>query len=300
MGDTREVWGDFWASNASGSGDSGGCLPERWAAIEEAQCAAWHGFIADLAHDAKLLDLATGDGRVLGWMHAARPDLSLIGVDLAPNLPRPPAGTGTRGGIAMEDLPFDDSSFDAVVSQFGFEYGKTTKVAAEIARVLVPGGSVGLLVHRGDGPILEHNKQRRNELLWALREKGVARKVRNGLKQGAGAIAKAMRLAAKTAEQGAAKFGQTSPAWEIPEAIRRSCLMGERAGVGSIIETVGVIEVKAKNELGRIQSLTNACATADKRDAIHAAFAAHGLAHRQTREICEPSGRALADFIVFG
>lgn len=300
MNEEAKAWGDFWASNTNGHRNSGGCLPDRWAAIERAQAAAWSGFVAELPQGAKVLDLATGDGRVLRWMRAARPDLSLTGIDLAPTLPPAPAGTETRGGVAMEALPFGDASLDAVVSQFGFEYGNTAAVAAEIARVLAPDGRVALMVHRGDGPILEHNKIRRSELLWALREKGVARKVRTTLKQGSGAIVKAMRIAAKIAEQGAAKFGQSSPAWEIPEAIRRSCLMGERAGAGSIVETIGVIEAKAKNELGRIQSLTNACATADKREAIHAAFAAHGLSHKETRAISEPSGRALADFITFG
>lgn len=297
MGDTHGVWDEFWADNAGAGG--GGCLPAGWVEIEQAQASAWRGFVPTLPQGAKVLDLATGDGRVLHWMHGARPDLALSGIDLAPKLPPAPAGTTVQGGVSMEQLPFPDAGFDAVVSQFGFEYGDSSKVAAESARVLAPEGRVALMVHRGDGPILEHNKKRRSELLWALREKAVARKVRSNLKQGPGGIGKAMRLAAKTAEQGAAKFGTTSPGFEIPEAIRRSCLLGERAGVGSIIDTVNLIESKAKNELGRIQSLTNACATADNREVIHEAFVAHGLSHEATRPVREPSGRALADFITF-
>lgn len=46
------AWSDFWAANAGGS--AGGCLPQRWAAIEEAQRAAWRGFIADLPEGAAL------------------------------------------------------------------------------------------------------------------------------------------------------------------------------------------------------------------------------------------------------
>lgn len=296
MGNTDGVWDDFWADNAGG----GGCLPAGWVEIEHAQVAAWRGLATGLPQAGKVLDLATGDGRVLHWLRGARPDLSLNGIDLAPALPPAPAGTQVQGGVAMEAVPFADGNFDAVVSQFGFEYGDTPKVAAEIARVLGPGGKVALMVHRGDGPILEHNKKRRSELLWALREKAVGRKVRASLAQGAGGFGKAVRLAAKIADQGAAKFGKTSPAWEIPEAIRRSCLMGERSGAGSVTGTIEMIEGKAKNELGRIQSLTNACANADRRDAVHAAFAAHGLSHRETSAIREPSGRAFADFITFG
>ena len=235
-----DPWGDFWALNARGgsSGEGGGCLPQRWAAIENAQKSAWYGFVDAVPKDAHVLDLATGDGRVMRWMLGKRPDLSLQGIDLAPQLPPAPPGTASQGGIAMEKLPFDDDAFHAVVSQFGFEYGDVTKVTAEIARVLADGGLVGLMVHRGDGPILEHNRKRRNELLWVLKEKGIARKVKAALKDGPAAIDHAAKLAGKVAEQGAKKFGQQSPAWEIPEAIRRSCLMGRSAGVGSIAETI--------------------------------------------------------------
>lgn len=303
--ESQDPWGDFWALNSKGQtqgqqgGDAGGCLPQRWAAIEQAQQAAWHGFVGDLMSDARVLDLATGDGRVLRWMLGARTDLELIGIDLAPKLPMPPKGTETRGGIPMEQLPFEDGQFQAVSSQFGFEYGDVTKVSAEIARVLSPGGKVGLMVHRGDGPILEHNQTRRNELLWALKEKAVARKVKAALKSGAAGIDRAAKIAGKVAEQGAQKYGQSSPAWEIPEAIRRSCLMGRQAGVGSIIETIGIIEGHAKNELGRIKSLAGACKTADERGKIVAAFGAHGLNLQATLPIREPSGRELADFITF-
>lgn len=61
----------------------------------------------------------------------------------------------------MESLPFRDGEFAAVISQLGFEYGEVAKVAAEAARVLAPAGKVGLMVHRGDGPILEHSLARR-------------------------------------------------------------------------------------------------------------------------------------------
>ena len=139
-----DAWGDFWALNARGNtrGKTGGCLPQRWAAIEQAQQSSWLGFIEALPEGARVLDLATGDGRVLGWMRAKRPDLDLTGIDLSPSLPPPPAGTRTMAGIPMEQLPFEDDHFHAVVSQFGFEYGDVSKVSAEIGRVLAPDGKV--------------------------------------------------------------------------------------------------------------------------------------------------------------
>lgn len=295
--DDARAWGDFWANSARSGG--GGCLPERWAAIESAQQKAWADFVADLPQGARVLDLATGDGAVLRWMRAARADLSLTGIDLAPTLPTPPVGTEIRGGIAMEHLPFGDGGFDAVVSQFGFEYGDARAIAAEIGRVLAPQGRVGLIVHRGDGPILEHNRSRQRELLWALRDKSTAKKAKALLARGPKAIPKALKLAEDVAKMGAEKFGQTSPAWEVPEAIRRSVMMGARVGPVSIIETIETIETQAKNELGRIASLARACGTADDRDALHAAFADVSRTHQSTQAIYEPSGRALADFLTF-
>lgn len=301
---SQDPWGDFWARNsrpgANANGDSGGCLPQRWAAIENGQRAAWMGFVDRVPHGGRVLDLATGDSRVLRWLQSKRPDLILTGIDLSPQLPPPPPGIETHCAIAMEALPFADGAFDAVVSQFGFEYGDPVKVCAEIARVLSPPGYVGLLVHRGDGPILEHNRHRRNQLLWALKEKGAAKKTIAALKEGAIGIDKAAKVAGKIAEQGAKKFGEGAPAWELPEAIRRSCVMGRGHGTGSIVETIGMIESHATNELGRIQSLSRACKTADSRKVILDSFAKHSLNLMDTAPICEPGGREFADFITFG
>jgi SAM-dependent methyltransferase len=291
------AWSDFWAANAGAP--QGGCLPQRWAAIEEAQADAWRGFIAALPEGAKVLDLATGDGRVLGWMHAARADLGLTGIDLAPNLPAPPAGTTTQGGIAMESLPFGDGEFAAVVSQFGFEYGDVSKVATEIARVLAPGGSVGLMVHRGDGPILEHNLARRAAIDWVLGEQQLGVILRQALDAPNGGPDVAAQVATAIGLVGANRFGEDSPGWEIPEALRRAVLLGAEAGPESILATISEIEARAANEVGRIASLERACGVADRREALTQAFAAHGLSLQAKSDVCEPSGRALASFLTF-
>ena len=291
------AWSDFWAANA-GAGQ-GGCLPQRWAAIEEAQRAAWRDFVTPLPQGAAVLDLATGDGRVLGWMHAERPDLALTGIDLAPDLPAPPEGTTTRGGVAMEALPFGDSEFAAVVSQFGFEYGDVAQVATEIARVLAADGRVGLMVHRGDGPILEHNLARRAAIDWVLGEQRLAQIIRQALDAPNGGPDVAAQVAAAVGIVGSRRFGEDSPGWEIPEALRRAVLMGMQAGRDAILATIAEIEARAANETGRIASLERACGVADQREALTVAFAAHGLTLKGTQDICEPSGRALASFLTF-
>ena len=113
---SKDAWGEFWARQQAGSG--GGCLPDGWRGIDAVQRRAWQTFAETLPDHAAILDLATGDGRVMRWMLEARPDLHCSGVDLAP--PRPPAKEGAKvhPGVAMEDLPFEAAAFDAVVSQF--------------------------------------------------------------------------------------------------------------------------------------------------------------------------------------
>lgn len=295
-------WTEFWANNirSGGAQGGGGCLPGQWAAIENAQKDAWRAFITKLPKSARLLDLATGDGRVLKWMLAQRRDLKLTGVDLAPQLPDPPRGTKVQGGVAMEKLPFPDGRFHAVSSQFGFEYGQIEAASHEIARVLRPGGKVGLLVHRGDGPILAHNRSRAEAIGWALDDKAVLARARSALIMGVGGISIALNAATEAAHEGAQRFGTSSPGWEIPEAVRRTLLMGGPAGVASLLATLAVIERQARNEIGRIESLARACVTADDRPRLIAAFAAAGLEFQATTAVCEPSGRAFGDFLTFG
>ena len=59
----------------------------------------------------------------------------------------------------MEELPFADQRFGAVVSQFGFEYSRRDPAAGEIARVLRPGGAMSLLVHHAASAVLATNRR---------------------------------------------------------------------------------------------------------------------------------------------
>lgn len=301
-GQHTDAWNDFWARNAQGGAggpsDGGGCLPQRWAEIEEAQKAAWRGFVGQLGDEAKLLDLATGDARVLRWIKEMCGDLELTGTDLAPTLPPSPDGITVKAGVAMESLPFKDASFDAVVSQFGFEYGDVTKIAEQIGRVLRDQGHIGLMTHRGDGPILEHNQVRRAEINWALDEARVMASTAEILAR-TNNVQEVIDHVAVIVAKAETEFGTASPAWEITEAVRRSVIMGARSGKASVVATMQAIEEQARNEVGRISSLEGACTTADARDEIIAAFEQHQIKLTKVEAICEPSGRAFADFLTF-
>lgn len=297
--DHKKAWGDFWARNRrGGDGDSGGCLPARWAGIEDLQKAAWHSFAKRLPKGSRALDLATGDGRVMRWLLAKRRDLKLVGSDLAPELPEPPRGTKMRAGVAMEDLPFPDSRFGAITSQFGFEYGDTGKAADELARVSSPGALVGLMTHRLDGPILAHNLKRRAEIEWAINDQDLIAKAKNSLGMRAVSGLAVPPVLERAPAEGAAKFGESSAAWEIAEAIRRTLLMGARDNPARVAATLDQIGEQAANELGRIGSLQSACETAASPDFLSLiADAGSELVHEE--QLAENGVLPFADFRIF-
>jgi ubiquinone/menaquinone biosynthesis C-methylase UbiE len=97
-----------------------------------------------------MLDLACGTGAFLGDLSVAFPRARLIGVDLSPAYLAEARAAAPRAAFAQakaEQLPFADASLDAVSAVYLFhELPPKVRgaVAAEIARVLKPGGLFAL------------------------------------------------------------------------------------------------------------------------------------------------------------
>jgi SAM-dependent methyltransferase len=64
--------------------------------------------------------------------------------------------------MSTEHLVFADGSFDAVVSQFGYEYGRTHKTARQLARVLAPAARFSFIVHHAGSTVVATNRARRS------------------------------------------------------------------------------------------------------------------------------------------
>lgn len=109
----------------------------------------------------KILDLATGTG----WTARRLADrgFNVTAVDFAADM----VAAGTRYAACrnlsiafeqadVEALPYQDGAFDAVVSTFGVMFASNPKdAAAELGRVVRPGGRVALAVWTPDGNVYE-------------------------------------------------------------------------------------------------------------------------------------------------
>jgi SAM-dependent methyltransferase len=104
----------------------------------------------DVPAGCQLLDVACGSGQVALW--AARDGVSVTGVDIAPNLVQRAQARADAEGLKArfvegdaEDLPFEDASFDVVISLVGAMFAPRPElVARELLRVCSPGGTIAM------------------------------------------------------------------------------------------------------------------------------------------------------------
>ena len=112
-----------------------------------------------VAEGESVLDVACGTGNAT--IPAAKAGARATGLDITPELLDGARRRASDAGVEIdwvegdaENLPFDDGSFDVVLSTFGCmfapDHGAT---AAEIARVVRPGGRIGIAAWTPDGGI---------------------------------------------------------------------------------------------------------------------------------------------------
>lgn len=105
---------------------------------------------ADIRADERVLDVAAGNGNAA--LAAARRFARVTAVDYVPHLLDKAANRAKAEGVAIdfrvadvEALPFEDQSFDAALTTFGAMFTpQHDRVAAELLRVLRPGGRVAM------------------------------------------------------------------------------------------------------------------------------------------------------------
>src|SRR6476469_7156875 len=104
----------------------------------------------DLKYDERVLDVAAGNGNAT--LAAARRGCAVTATDYVEALLEQTRRRADAEGAVVEtrladaeDLPFEDGSFDAVMSTLGVMFTPNpARAAAELVRVCRPGGRIGL------------------------------------------------------------------------------------------------------------------------------------------------------------
>ncbi len=143
------IWDAYWDTARLHSFDLDG-KPGAVAALGQ----YWAGVAQSLPPEAAVLDVGCGHGAASLSLLAAGSKAKISAIDESNIDParhlaeRAPALSRItfQPRVQMEELPFEDGAFDAVISQYGIEFGPWPKTAAEIARVLKPGGVLAALV----------------------------------------------------------------------------------------------------------------------------------------------------------
>jgi SAM-dependent methyltransferase len=108
----------------------------------------------------KVLELGAGTGKITASLVSTGADITAIDISAESlNVLRARSNDKITTILAdMESLPFEDSSFDFVISSGSLSYGAPSLVDQELRRVLKPEGSIIILDSLNHNPIYKINR----------------------------------------------------------------------------------------------------------------------------------------------
>ena len=169
----RVAWSQYWSAGllhscpGSFAGNYSGAIAQFWESA-----------LADMNPGARVLDVATGNGALPKMLLQRGDGVSVDAVDaaqLAPAWFDPSRHPGIRfhSGVMAETLPFEDASFDYVVSQYGIEYAARPDACQQALRVLRPAGHLGLVMHHSGSVLAQVAREEQLHFAWLLGADGL-------------------------------------------------------------------------------------------------------------------------------
>lgn len=159
-------WDDYWAGSSSGV--AYGAEGVRHPVLDE----FWTSMLTSVKQADRVLDVACGRGAVLEHLGDSDAQvLETIAVDYSEPALRslrehyPDVMTVAADVVG---LPFADSRFDLVLSQFGVEYGGVAAVK-DLARLCAPSGQLAMVIH-AEGSLVYRECETNLRVLEELRE----------------------------------------------------------------------------------------------------------------------------------
>ncbi len=171
-------WSTYWASGALHS-----CAGSFEGNYDGVLAQLWTSFFRSLPEGARILDLASGNGPLAQLMLTSTPgsehhctciDLAEVYPSWISKLPeKERSRIHFRPQTAMEQLGAEGGQFDAVISQYGVEYGNWESMIERLVSLLRPNGRIHFVCHAASSAILLAGQAEATHLDWVLAPMGL-------------------------------------------------------------------------------------------------------------------------------
>ena len=148
----------------------------------------WDNCFAQLPIDAKIIDLATGNGALalLAMQYSESHDrnFEVSGIDFAEINPKNIESLNPNEKKLMSQINFlshsnieqtnlSDNSYDCAISQYGIEYSNLEKTIPELKRILRPNALFSVITHHAESIIVKQSKESLQQIAICLKESNI-------------------------------------------------------------------------------------------------------------------------------